>query len=68
MCVNSRKSSIDKIGKIKVLKKVIQQTVPFSLLVERSSRIFRIFMSGITANITITPNVDLGRSKSKGVA
>lgn len=69
MCVLiPEKSSIDKIGNIKVLRKVIQQTVPFSLLLEKSSRILASFISGITAKITITPNVDLGRSKSKGVA
>ena len=61
-------NSIDKIGNINVLTKVIQHTIPFCLSLEKSSRIFFTFMSGTTEKITITPNVDLGRSKSKGVA
>ena len=61
-------NSIESIGNIKVLKKVAQQTNPFSLLLTSSSLIFLIFMSGRTAKITMMPNVALGRLYKSGVA
>ena len=60
--------SKDSIGNIKVLKKVIHETLPFCLSLLKRELIFFIFMSGTTAKITIIPNVDFGRSKSNGVA
>ena len=60
--------SIDKIGKIRVLKKVIHVTVPLRLSFLKRELIFFSFIRGSTAKITIIPNVDLGKSKSNGVA
>ena len=62
------KISIDKIGKIKVLRKVIHVTVPLCLSFLKRELIFFSFIRGSTAKITIMPNVDLGKSKSNGVA
>ena len=61
-------NSIESIGNNNVLKKVIQHTNPFSLLLANSSLIFLILMSGRTAKITIIPNVALGRLNNSGVA
>ena len=60
--------SIDNRGKINVLRKVIHVTTPFRLSFVKREIIFLIFMRGTTAKITIIPNVDLGKSKSNGVA
>jgi hypothetical protein len=62
------KISMDNIGNINVLKKVIQHTVPFALSFRKSSRILPTLIRGTTAKITITPSVDFGKSKSNGVA
>ncbi len=62
------KISIDNIGNINVLKNVAQQTTPLFLSLSISSLIFLIFINGTTANITIIPNVALGRSNNNGVA
>ena len=62
------KISIDNIGNISVLKNVAQQTIPLFLSLPKSSLIFLIFIKGTTANITIIPNVALGRSYNRGVA
>ena len=61
-------NSIESIGNNNVLKKVIQHTNPFSLLLANSSLIFLILMSGRTAKITIIHNVALGRLNNSGVA
>ena len=60
--------SIDNIGNIKVLKNVIQDTIPFCLSLLKRLLIFLILIRGTTAKITIIPSVDFGRSKSSGVA
>ena len=60
--------SIDRIGNIKVLKKVIHVTLPFCLSLLKRELILLILMRGTTAKITIMPSVDLGKSKSNGVA
>ena len=60
--------SIDKIGNIKVLKKVTHVTIPFWLSFFKRELILLILISGTTANITIMPNVDSGKAKSNGVA
>ena len=60
--------SIESIGNNNVLKKVIQHTSPFSLLLARSSLIFLIFMSGRTAKMTIIPKVASGKLNKSGVA
>ena len=62
------KISIDNIGNIIVLKNVAQQTIPLFLSFSSSSLIFLNFINGTTANITIIPNVALGRSNNSGVA
>ena len=61
-------NSIDNKGKINVLEKVIQQTIPFSVFALYKSFILFIFIRGITAKITIMPKVAFGRSNNKGVA
>jgi hypothetical protein len=50
--------SIDKIGNIKVLKKVIQVTLPFCLSLSKRDLILLILIRGTTAKITMIPNVD----------
>ena len=60
--------SIDRIGNIRVLKKVIHVTLPFCLSLLKRDLILLILIRGTTAKITITPNVDFGKSKSSGVA
>ena len=60
--------SIDRIGNIKVLKKVIHVTLPFCLSLLYREVILLILIRGTTAKITMIPNVDLGKSKSNGVA
>ena len=60
--------SIDKIGNIRVLKNVINVTLPFCLSFLKREVIFLTLISGTTAKITIIPNVDSGKSKSNGVA
>jgi hypothetical protein len=62
------KISIDNIGNISVLRNVAQQTIPLFLSPSKSSLIFLTFINGTTANITIIPNVALGRSNNSGVA
>ncbi len=69
MCVfTPENNSIDNKGKINVLEKVIQQTIPLSLFELYKSFILFIFIRGITANITIIPKVAFGKSNSNGVA
>ena len=69
MCVlMPENNSIDSIGNNNVLKKVIQHTNPFSVLLASSSLIFLILMSGRTAKMTIIPNVASGRLNKSGVA
>ena len=62
------KISIDNIGNISVLRNVAQQTIPLFLSPSKSYLIFLTFINGTTANITIIPNVALGRSNNSGVA
>ena len=60
--------SIDRIGNIRVLKKVIHVTLPFCLSLLKRDLILLILIRGTTAKITIMPNVDCGKLKSNGVA
>ena len=62
------KISIDNIGNTSVLRNVAQHTIPLFLSPSKRSLIFFTFINGTTANITIIPNVALGRSNNSGVA
>ena len=61
-------NSMESSGKSNVLKKVIQHTIPFSILLAKSSLIFLILMRGRTAKMTIIPNVASGKLNKSGVA
>ena len=60
--------SIDNSGNSIVLTNVAQHTIPFFLSFIINEYILFTLTNGITANNIMMPSVDLGKSKSKGVA